>query len=43
MANPNLPFRTRLVQWLAAKHQLWAVSLYGWLVNKVYYGIRYRQ
>ena len=43
MDNPNLPFRTRLVQWLAAKHQFWAVSLYCWLVNKVYYGIRYRQ
>lgn len=43
MANPNLPFRTRLVQWLAGKNQFWAVSLYGWLVNKVYYGIRYRQ
>ena len=43
MDNPNLPFRTRLVQWLAAKHQFWVVSLYGWLVNKVYYGIRYRQ
>lgn len=42
MANPNLPFRTRLVQWLAGKHQFWAVSLYGWMVNKVYYGIRYR-
>lgn len=43
MANPNLPFRTRLVQWLAGKHQFWAVGLYSWLVNKVYYGIRYRQ
>lgn len=42
MANPNLPFRTRLVQWLAGKHQFWAVGLYGWLVNKVYYRIRYR-
>lgn len=43
MANPNLPFRTRLVQWLAGKGQWLVVSLYGWLVNKVYYGIRYRQ
>lgn len=42
MANPNLPFRTRLVQWLAGKRQFWAVGLYGWLVNKVYYRIRYR-
>lgn len=42
MANPNLPFRTRLVQWLAGHHQFWGVSLYGWLVNKVYYRIRYR-
>ena len=43
MANPNLPFRTRLVQWLAGKRQFWAVGLYGWLVNNVFYGIRYRQ
>lgn len=43
MANPNLPFRTRLVQWLAGKRQFWAVEFYSWLVNKVYYGIRYRQ
>ena len=43
MSNPNLPFRTRLIQWLAGKHQFWAVGLYGWLVNKVYYGIIYRQ
>ena len=42
LANPNLPFRTRLVQWVAGKRQFWAVSLYGWLVNKVYYGFRYR-
>ena len=43
MVNPSLPFRTRLVQWLAGKRQFWAVGLYGWLVNTVYYGIRYRQ
>ena len=43
MANPNLPFRTRLVQWIAGKRQFWAVSLYSWLVNNVYYGIRYRK
>lgn len=43
LANKNLPFRTQLVQWLAGKNQFWAVSLYSWLVNKVYYGIRYRQ
>lgn len=42
MANPNLPFRTRLVQWLAGKHQFWAVSLYGWII-KTLYRIRYRQ
>ena len=42
MANPNLPFRTRLVQWLAGKRQFWAVGFYSWLVNKIYYGIRYR-
>ena len=42
MVNPNLPFRTRLIQWLAGYHQFWVVSLYGWFVNKVYYRIRYR-
>ena len=43
MVNPNLPFRTRLVQWLAGKGLWWAVGLYSWLINKVFYGIRYRQ
>ena len=42
MANPNLPCRTRLVQCLAGKGQWWAVRLYSWLINRVYYGIRYR-
>ena len=39
--NRHLPFRTRMVQWLASKNLFTAVSLYRFLVNKVYYGIRY--
>lgn len=39
--NRHLPFRTRMVQWLASKNLFSAVSLYRFLVNKVYYGIRY--
>ncbi len=34
--NPNLPFRTKLVQWLAGKNQFWAVNLYSHLINSVY-------
>ena len=34
--NPNLPFRTKLVQWLAGKNQFWAVNLYSRLINSVY-------
>ena len=40
--NPELPLRTRLVQWLAGKGLFRIVSLYGWLVNKVYYKLRFR-
>lgn len=42
MANPVLPFRTRLLQWAAAKGQFWYVRLYGFLIDKVFYGIRYK-
>lgn len=42
MDNPDLPLRTRLVQWLAGKGLFRIVSLYGWLVNKVYYKLKFR-
>lgn len=42
MENRHLPFRTRLVQWFAAKGLFPMVSLYEFLINKVYYGLRYR-
>ena len=35
-------FRTRLVQWLAAKGQFWAVRLYFKVVYKLVYGVIYR-
>ena len=35
-------FRTRLVQWLAAKGQFWAVKLYFKLVYKLVYGVIYK-
>ena len=42
MANKELPFRTRLLQWCAS-HNLWtAVRLYYVLVYKFVYGIIYR-
>ena len=41
--NKHLPFRTKLVQWFAAKGLFPLVSLYGFLVNKVYYGLRFRK
>ena len=40
--NKQQAFRTRLVQWLAAKGQLWAVKLYFKVVYKLVYGVIYR-
>jgi hypothetical protein len=40
--NKNQPFRTRLVQWFAAKGQFWAVKLYFKVVYKLVYGVIYR-
>ena len=40
--NPCLPARTRWIQWAAAKGQFWLVSLYGFFVNKIYYGLKFR-
>ena len=42
MKNQRLPFRTKLVQWFAAKGLFPLVSLYEFLVNKVYYRLKYR-
>ena len=41
--NRHLPFRTRMVQWFAAKGLFPLVSLYAFLINKVYYGLRFRK
>ena len=40
--NKAQAFRTRLVQWLAAKGQFWAVKLYFKIVYKLVYGVIYR-
>ena len=40
--NRHLPFRTRMVQWFAAKGWFPLVSLYDFIINKVYYGLRFR-
>ena len=40
--NKAQAFRTRLVQWFAAKGQFWAVKLYFKVVYKVVYGAIYR-
>ena len=42
MENKALPYRTRLLQWLAMKEQFWAVRLYYRLVIKFIYGIVYK-
>ena len=42
LENKHLPFRTRLVQWFAAKRLFPLVGLYDFLVNKVYYGLKFR-
>lgn len=38
----SLPWRTKLIQWFAAKNQFWAVWLYYKIVYKFMYGIIYR-
>ena len=40
--NKQQAFRTRLVQWFAAKGQFWAVKIYFKVVYKLVYGIIYR-
>ena len=40
--NKYQSFRNKLVQWLAAKEQFWAVRLYYKLVYKLIYGVIYR-
>ena len=42
LQNRHLPFRTKLVQWFASKGLFPLVSLYEFLVNKVYYRLRFR-
>lgn len=42
LLNRHLPFRTRLVQWFAAKGLFPLVSLYEFLINKVYYRLKFR-
>lgn len=42
MQNKQQTFRMRLVQWMAAKGQFWAVKLYYRFVFRVVYGIIYR-
>lgn len=42
MANRELPFRTRLLQWLASINQWWLVKSYYKFVYKFIYGIIYR-
>lgn len=40
--NKQQAFRTRMVQWFAAKRQFWAVKLYFKVVYKLVYGVIYR-
>ena len=40
--NKQQAFRTRLVQWFAAKGQFWAVNLYFKVVYKLVYGVIYK-
>ena len=42
MGNQALPLRTRLLQWLAAHGQFRVVTLYSFLVNRLFYGLIYR-
>lgn len=42
MANKALPFRTRIIQWLALKEQFWALKIYYQIVIKFIYGKLYK-
>lgn len=42
LENKYLPFRIRLVQWFAVKRFFMLVRIYDFLVNKVYYGLKFR-
>lgn len=42
MKNKALPFRVRMIQWLAAKEQFWLVTFYSWAIAKLYYGLKYK-
>ncbi|OPB97095.1 glycosyl transferase family A [Elizabethkingia meningoseptica] len=42
MENKNLPFRTRLLQWMAVKKQYWFLKLYYNIVIRYIYGIIYK-
>ena len=41
MRNPELPLRTKFIQWAAANGQFWIVDLYKILINKLYYGRKF--
>lgn len=42
MANTQLPFRTRLLEWMAAHGQFWYVRLYYSVVYRFIYGVIYK-
>lgn len=42
MTNKALPFRTRLIQWLAVRKQFWAIKLYYRVVISFIYGRVYK-
>lgn len=42
MRNRNISLRSRLLQWLAWKGQFLAVRMYGYMFNKIVYGLIYR-
>ncbi|ATC36147.1 glycosyltransferase family 2 protein [Elizabethkingia anophelis] len=42
MKNTELPFRTRLLQWIAVKRQYWFLKLYYNIVIRYIYGIIYK-
>ena len=42
MANKDVPFRTRFLQWMAAKNIWFGVRLYYWLVYRIAYRLLFR-
>ena len=42
MNNTDIAFRTRMIQFIAAKRQYWLLKIYNFLIAKIFYGVIYK-